>query len=89
MLHNCQSKRATGRIVAGGLLLALSFGLHAQSVRPEIASRSIAGTEAGVVDSAGAVVGPLVDVLVDRDGKTLAGVIDVGGFWASACAVSR
>ena len=60
---------------------------HAQPARQEVVARSLAGTEAGVVlgrsvvDSAGDDVGPLVDVLVDRDAKPVAGVIDVGGFF--------
>src|SRR5271165_5776911 len=58
----------------------------AQQQPPDLVSRSLAATAAGivlgrgVVDSEGEDVGPLVDVLVDTSGHPIAGVIDVGGF---------
>jgi hypothetical protein len=91
-LQHRQPERSAHLLIVGAISLALTLvspcsGSHAQSERPEVVSRSLAGTEAstilgrGVVDSTGDDVGPLVDVLVDKDGKPVAGVIDVGGFF--------
>ena len=58
----------------------------AQDAPPTVATRSFGGPVAGtilgrsVLDSEGTDVGALVDVVVDKDGKPLAGVVDVGGF---------
>jgi hypothetical protein len=82
-----------GRLLAmcAVLLAASPLGFpadeaRAQPIAPAVTSRSLSGGEAGtilgrgVVDSAGEDVGPLVDVLVDKAGTPVAGVIDVGGF---------
>lgn len=70
-------------------LLCANLGARAQPAQPaqpELASRAVSGKEAGtilghdVLDSAGEDVGPLVDVLVDKAGAPVAGIIEVGGF---------
>jgi sporulation protein YlmC with PRC-barrel domain len=64
----------------------LPFVARAQQTTPEVAPHPLSGTQAGTIlgrdvfDSKGDNVGQLVDVVVDGDGKPLAGVIDVGGF---------
>jgi len=69
------------------VLLSMSpVGGIAQQIVPPTASRTLAGADLATIlgrsvwDSGGDVVGQLVDVLVDHAGKTIAGVIDVGGF---------
>lgn len=58
----------------------------AQQKPPAVVSRALSNIDVGtilgrdVVDSADADVGQLVDLLVDKAGKPIAGVIDVGGF---------
>jgi hypothetical protein len=60
--------------------------VRAQQDAPPVVTRSFPPSEAGtilgrsVTDSAGDDVGLLVDLVVDKDGKPVAGVIDVGGF---------
>ncbi len=80
--------RAPGPVfaAAAAALLFLGFPVRGQQNEPPVASRSLSTTENGTIlgrevfDSDGADVGLLVDVVVDKDGKPLAGVIDVGGF---------
>jgi len=66
--------------------LASSLMVHAQPAQPSVTARSISADTAGtilgrdVVDSQGETVGLLVDMLVDKDGHPIAGVVDVGGF---------
>ena len=68
----------------GPLAIVLLLTAHTASAQP--AARSYSAGEAGtvlgreVVDAAGEDVGRLVDILVDKDGRPLAGLIDVGGF---------
>ena len=80
-----------GPLVARAVLLAAALlwpnlEARAQQAPPLVTPRTVPGTAVGtilgrgVVDSAGEDVGPLVDVLVDKDGDPVAGVIDVGGF---------
>jgi sporulation protein YlmC with PRC-barrel domain len=58
----------------------------AQNSQPTLTTRTYGSTEAGtilgrsVIDTEGTDVGSLVDIVVDKTGKPVAGVIDVGGF---------
>ena len=58
----------------------------AQQKPSEVVSHAVSSTDVttilgrDVVDSADEDVGQLVDILVDKAGKPIAGVIDVGGF---------
>jgi sporulation protein YlmC with PRC-barrel domain len=67
-------------------LLCLIANARAQQDPPSVPTRSYSVTEAGTIlgrtvfDFAGVDVGELVDVVVDKTGKPIAGVIDVGGF---------
>ena len=85
-------KSVVERVLACTVVLATSLlwlgpAARAQQQPPAVALRSLSGTAAttilgrDVVDSAGEDVGPLVDVLVDKAGQPIAGVIDVGGFF--------
>jgi hypothetical protein len=71
----------------GACVLCQPLAARAQPAPPSVMPRSIPDAEAStilgrdVVDSGGQDVGPLVDVLVDKDGHPIAGVIDVGGFF--------
>ncbi len=62
------------------------FELLAQQNPPSVVARAFPGgtvtTILGrdVVDSSGDDVGQLVDIMVDKAGRPVAGVIDVGGF---------
>jgi sporulation protein YlmC with PRC-barrel domain len=77
--------RARRRTLLACLAL-IPIGALAQQIAPEVASHLVSGPQAGTIlgrdvfDSKGENVGQLVDVVVDRDGKPIAGVIDVGGF---------
>ena len=83
----------TGRralVLWGAVLVVSCLGpslmAHAQQAHPTVTSRSVSADTAGtilgrdVVDSQGETVGLLVDMLVDKDGHPLAGVVDAGGF---------
>jgi hypothetical protein len=59
---------------------------RAQDLPPGMATRAYGGTEAGtmlgrgVLDSEDTDVGALTDILVDKDGRPVAGIVDLGGF---------
>ncbi|MSP00950.1 MAG: PRC-barrel domain containing protein [Acetobacteraceae bacterium] len=83
---NSRPPLSTRRWIAALLAFALlCFHAIALAQQP-VTSRPVPASEAGtllgrgVTDSAGTDVGLLVDVLADKDGKPLAGVINVGGF---------
>lgn len=58
----------------------------AQDLPPGVTAHSWGGSDAGtilgrsVLDSEGTDVGALTDILVDKDGKPVAGIVDLGGF---------
>ena len=87
-MHKPPAARAlAGTAGLAALLLWPCLGARAQQEPPTVVTRSLSGSEAtiilgrDVVDSAGEDVGPLIDVLVDKAGHPIAGVIDVGGFF--------
>lgn len=63
-------------------ILAAGGALGAEPTTSRTVTPAIAGTILGrtVRDSAGAEAGQLVDLLVDKDGKPVAGVLNIGGF---------
>jgi len=74
-----------------GILAALCLTfltVHAAAPQPEhdVTTRALSAAEAGTIlgrdvfDQDDKDVGQLVDVLVDKDGRPVAGVVDVGGF---------
>jgi hypothetical protein len=73
-------------LALGFFAAGLAFPTRAQQSSPEVVARALSGTEAGTIlgedvfDLAGDNVGQLVDVLVDKNGNPVAGVVDVGGF---------
>ncbi len=80
----CRAVWRCGLVMA--ILLALAPPVGAEDAQPDLATQTIppaaAATILGhlVLDHAGEEVGPLVDLLVSRDGQPLAAVIDAGGF---------
>jgi hypothetical protein len=89
-----ETKPRNSRIVqtlVGMMLLAVSqcwpnVETLAQQQPPALIARTFSAADIStilgrdVVDKLGVDVGPLVDVLADRSGRPVAGVIDVGGF---------
>jgi hypothetical protein len=75
-----------GSAVAFLFAIGLSCITLVAYAQQPVASHELSGTEAGtilgrsVLDSDGADIGLLVDVVVDKGGTPVAGVVDVGGF---------
>ena len=65
------------RALLGALLLGLAATAAAETLPPDTAAPVLGRN---VVDATGDTIGRIVDVVVDRDGRPRAALVDVGGF---------